>query len=279
MAKVFLRSLALLMLIQLSGCGGLFYWPESGLRGTPDQIGMAYEDVYITNRDGLRLHGWLFPAAGNEPATGMIYFLHGNAENISTHFSAMSWLTRHGWEVFILDYRGFGLSEGRPGIAGVHQDAYAGLKWSLERAQQQHLPLVLVGQSIGATTAATMVSVAPEANQLAGVVLDSPFSGYRRIAREKLSESWVTWAFQYPLSWTISDRHSPERYVGQRPPVPMLVLHSCGDAVVPCSHGQRLYRLAAEPKDYLGDAEAAHIRMLAQLNWRNELLQWLQQLQ
>lgn len=278
MAQILLRLALCFWLLQLSGCGSLFYWPEQGLRGTPDQMNIAYEDIHLTSKDGTKLHGWLLPARDTEQPLGMMFFLHGNAENISTHFFALNWITRHGWEVFILDYRGYGLSEGQPGIAGVHQDAYAGLKWALQRAQQQDLPLVMLGQSIGATTAATLLSVAPEADQLAGVVLDSPFSGYRRIAREKLSESWLTWAFQYPLSWTISDRHSPERYIHQRPAVPLLIMHSCADQVISCQHGQRLYRLAAEPRIYWQDEDAAHIRMLAQLNWRNELLQWLQQL-
>lgn len=276
MASLFLRLASILLLLQLSGCGSLFYWPEPGLRGTPDQIGITYEDVHLVSQDKTRLHGWLFPVAETEMPVGMIYFLHGNAENISTHFFALNWMTRHGWEVFILDYRGYGLSEGQPGIAGVHQDAYAGLKWALQRAEEQNLPLVMLGQSIGATTAATLMSVAPEADQLAGVVLDSPFSGYRRIAREKLAEHWLTWAFQYPLSWTISDQHSPERYIQLRPAVPLLILHSCGDQIIPCQHGQRLYQLAAEPRLYWQDEKAGHIRMLAQLNWRLELLQWLQ---
>lgn len=275
MAQIFLRALLLLLLLQLAGCGSLFYWPEKGLRGTPDQLDIPYEAVQLQTDAGLQLHGWLFPVTGTEPPKGLIYFLHGNAENISTHFAALNWITRHGWSFFILDYRGYGLSDGSPSIQGVHHDAHVGLKWALEQADQQGLPLVVLGQSIGATTAATLVSIAPEADRIAGVVLDSPFSGYRRIAREKLSESWVTWTLQYPLSWTISDRYSPERYLAERPAKPLLILHSCGDAVIPCSHGQRLYRLAEQPKTYWQDETAGHIRMLAQLNWRQQLLTWL----
>ncbi|NLW05232.1 MAG: alpha/beta hydrolase, partial [Pseudomonadaceae bacterium] len=200
------------------------------------------------------------------------------AENISTHFMGMTWVTNHGWEVFILDYRGYGLSEGNPSIGGVHHDAYIGLKWALARAEEQQIPLVVLGQSIGGATAITLVANASkeEQQQISGLVIDSAFSGYRRIAREKLNESWLTWAFQYPLSFTITDRYSPEKHLNKLPEgLPLLVLHSCADEVIPCSHSQRIYKQAAEPKTYLEAQEGRHIAMLSQLKWRKELMVWL----
>ena len=283
-SRLFVRRIRWVLLIGstllLSACGHLFYWPEPGLRGTPDQLDLPYRDVFIVNQQQQRLHGWWLEArlAEDQHQQGVIYFLHGNAENISTHFAALNWITRHGWSVFILDYRGFGLSEGQPGIAGVHHDAYIGLLWVLEEAEALQLPVVLFGQSLGAATSATLLGLAPEADQLAAVVLDSPFSGYRRIAREKMSESWLLWAGQYPLSWLIRDDYSPERWIAQRPQnLPLLILHSCADAVVPCSHGQRLFQLAQEPKTYWQDEQAPHTGMLNQLYWRRQLLQWLEE--
>lgn len=278
MVKVLLKALALLALvIQLSGCGHLFYWPEKGLRGTPDQLGMPYKDVYLINKQEQKLHGWWLEARLEQQQTeqGVIYFLHGNAENISTHFAALSWITRHGWHLFALDYRGFGLSEGTPSISGVHHDAYIGLQWALQEAEQRNLPLVVVGQSIGGATALSVLALAEEGDQVQALVVDSAFSGYRRIAREKLSESWLLWAFQYPLSWTITDRYSPERHVKDLPEIPILFLHSCGDLIIPCSHSQRLYELASEPKDFWQGEREGHISMLMQRNWRQALLEWL----
>lgn len=283
MAEVFLSRLLkgltmILVCFSLVGCGHLFYWPEAGLRGTPDQLDMSYRDVFLENNKEQVLHGWWLDARleGDQQPRGVIYFLHGNAENISTHFAALSWITRHEWHLFILDYRGFGLSEGSPSIAGVHHDAYIGLQWALAESQALSLPLVVVGQSVGGATALTLVALAEEGNQVSGLVIDSAFSGYRRIAREKLSESWITWPFQYLLSWTITDRYSPERHLQDLPEIPLLFLHSCGDPIIPCSHSQRLYHVAQEPKDYWQDEQAGHIRMLMQRNWRQKLLEWLE---
>src|SRR5690554_6124103 len=170
-----------LLLAASAGCGHLFYLPEPGLRGTPAQIGVPYEDVHLRSSDGTRLHGWLLPAR-SPTRRGLIYFLHGNAENISTHYVAMSWLNHHGWDLFFIDYRGFGLSEGSPHIRGVHRDARAGLDWAVARARQENLPLVVYGQSLGGATAATLVAHS-RPGEVQALVLDSAFSGYRRIAR------------------------------------------------------------------------------------------------
>lgn len=282
MVKILLTRIGPLLALSLllGGCGHLFYWPEQGLRGTPDQLGLAYEPVDLASDRGLRLHGWFFPVREDSdvPYRGMIYFLHGNAENISTHFSALNWVTRHGWSFFILDYRGYGLSEGSPDIQGVHHDALVGLRWSLQRAQADQVPLVVLGQSIGATTAATLLALAPEAGQVDALVLDSAFSGYRRMAREKMSESWLLWAFQYPLSWLVTDRYSPEQQLHKLPAdLPVLLLHGCADRITPCSHSQRLAALIPEQSSLWLDEQAQHIQMLAQLNWRLALLEWLNQ--
>lgn len=275
MAKKFLALSLLLVGLQLSGCGSLFYWPEPGLRGTPDQLGMSYRDVYLESDRGNKLHGWFFPAAGE--SKGLIYFLHGNAENISTHFAAMTWVTRHDWDMFILDYRGYGLSEGSPDLQGVHHDAYVGLRWALDYSRQQGGKLVVFGQSIGGATAATLASRVPEASQVDALILDSPFANYRQIAREKAAEQWLTWPLQYPLSWLFSNKYSPELSIKQLPQMPLLIMHSCNDRVVGCHHGQKLFTLAKQPKDYWQDEKAPHTAMLNQLNWRRLLIGWLEQ--
>ena len=236
---------------------------------------MPYEDVHLQSADGTRLHGWFLPAR-NQPRRGLIYFLHGNAENISTHYVAISWLNRYGWDLFLIDYRGFGLSEGAPHIPGVNQDARAGLDWAVARARQDQLPLVVFGQSLGGATAATVVAHS-QPGEVQALVLDSAFSGYRLIAREKLGELWLTSPLRYPLAWTVRDDFSPDRYLHQRPPMPLLILHGCADLTVPCSHGERLYRTATPPVWLWLDPQRRHGEMLYTRHWREQLVNWLEQ--
>ena len=278
-ATLLIRHALLALLLALcAGCGHLFYMPEQGLRGTPDQIGVPYEDVHLTARDGTRLHGWFLPAR-LEPGQhhrGLIYFLHGNAENISTHYIALSWITRQGWDLFLIDYRGYGLSGGTPHIHGAHLDARAGLDWAVARARQHQQPLVVVGQSLGGATAATLVANSAP-GEVQALVIDSAFSAYRLIAREKLASWWLTYPLSYPLSWTIGDGYSPDRYLAQRPPMPLLILHGCADRVVPCSHGERLYNTASPPVWLWTEPRRQHGEMLYTRHWREQLVQWLDQ--
>ncbi|WP_091964151.1 hypothetical protein [Marinospirillum celere] len=63
MAAIFLNRamqgfLILLVSFSLVGCGRLFYWPETELRGTPEQLDMPHRDVFLENEAGNTLHGW-----------------------------------------------------------------------------------------------------------------------------------------------------------------------------------------------------------------------------
>ncbi|MFL6647184.1 MAG: alpha/beta hydrolase, partial [Sulfurifustaceae bacterium] len=98
----------------MAGCTGVFFQPYRTLVRTPDDIGLAYEDVRFKTADGVVLHGWFLPA--NATACATVLFLHGNAENISTHIGSVYWMPRYGFNVFLPDYRGYGASSGTPSL-------------------------------------------------------------------------------------------------------------------------------------------------------------------
>ena len=79
--KNLLLALLLLTLCCATGCSGIFFFPQKQHLQTPDQLGLEYEDIFFTSDDGTRVHGWWLQAKA--PARGTIYFLHGNAQNIS----------------------------------------------------------------------------------------------------------------------------------------------------------------------------------------------------
>src|SRR5438128_400135 len=76
--------------------------------------------------DGLELYGWFLPAKGSP--LGTILHLHGNAENISTHFAGVAWMPARGFNVFVFDYRGYGASEGQPDLEGAQKDIDAAMR-------------------------------------------------------------------------------------------------------------------------------------------------------
>lgn len=241
-----LRCLLLVLCAGIGGCTHLFFFPMKHEVRTPADIGLDYEDVYFAGSDGLSLHGWYLPAAGAPVAT--VLFLHGNAENISTHIGGVYWLPERGFNVFIFDYRGYGRSEGRPDIAGALNDVESALEFLVRRDQSEALPIIVYGQSLGGALAITALVHSACRTHVKGLIVDSAFADYRLIAREKLAGNWLTWPLQWPLSLTIDDDYSPLDRVGEVSPIPLLIMHGEQDRVVPAHHARLLYERARQPK-------------------------------
>ncbi|MFO8142707.1 MAG: alpha/beta hydrolase, partial [Marinobacter sp.] len=117
----------------LTGCSSVFFYPDKVTYITPDRLNLDYQDIYLDTADGETLHGWWLPAMTEEPAKGTIYYLHGNAQNISAHIFNVAWLPEQGYNVFTIDYRGYGQSTGAPDIEGTLHDAETGLRWLADR--------------------------------------------------------------------------------------------------------------------------------------------------
>jgi len=247
---------ALALLLQ-AGCSSLFFFPDQTTYITPDRLNLDYEDVFLETPDGETLHGWWLPAQsgpGAANAKGTVYFLHGNAQNISSHIMNVAWLPERRYNVFLIDYRGFGRSTGAPDIEGALHDAEAGLRWLVSRPEVQDQPIFLLGQSLGGALGTALASEwvkRDEQPPLDGVILDGTFSGFRAIAREKLGNFWLTWPFQIPLSWTITNDYEAYEQIDNISPVPVMIIHSVRDGIIPFHHGEQLFKAAAEPKKFL----------------------------
>jgi fermentation-respiration switch protein FrsA (DUF1100 family) len=258
----------------LSGCGYLFFLPSKEEILTPNQIGLTYEDIILSTPDGQSLHGWLLHAQGE--LRGSVYFLHGNAENISTHIASVMWLPAYGHQVFLLDYRGYGRSTGSPDIADALQDIETGYRWLLARSESQEKPIFLLGQSLGAALVVTFSAEIPDLHEhIKGVILDAAFTSYRRIAREKLDKFWLTWPFQYPLSWLLLPwSYDPIDYIAEISPTPLLIIHSQQDEIIPYHHGEELFAAAQPPKLFL-PTHTRHIGTFGVSEYRDDLLHFM----
>ncbi len=257
----------------LAGCGGLFFQPLGELRPSPAVEAAAPQDVWIRAPDGVRLHGWIIEPPGAPRST--LVFFHGNAGNVSTHAPAVLWLVEQGHRAVLFDYRGYGRSEGVPDIPGVHADAAAVLEWVLARDDLSAVPVWVLGQSLGGAVAVYAVATSPRKDRLRLLVIDSAFAGYRRIVREKLARTILLWPLRGPLSRSVDDRYSPERWIARVAPVPVLILHGERDSVVPVDHARILFRLAREPKGLWIVRDAGHIGAFGNPDLRRALLDLL----
>ena len=265
--------IAALLSISLMGCNGVFFQPYREWVQTPDRLGLVYEDVRFQANDGTSLHAWFLPAQGK--AIGTILFLHGNAENISTHIGAVYWLPARGFNVFLPDYRGYGMSQGVPSFPGVQDDVNSALRTLLARKDVQAGRIVVFGQSLGGAIAIYNVAHSPYRQHIRALVTESAFASYHQIAREKLAHFWLSWPLQYPLSWTVSDAYSPSAAVAQISPIPFLVIHGDQDQIVPLHHGQRLFELAKEPKQLWIVKGGGHIEAFRHQAYRDQFVAYL----
>lgn len=243
MAQRLLLALACVLLAQLSGCSRLFFYPQKQLLRTPAEIGLEFEEVVFPSSDGTRLHGWFLPAPSG--ARGSLLFLHGNAENISTHLGAVYWLPKQGFNVFLFDYRGFGRSEGEADIVGAHLDAAAALRYLAGRQEVDPNRLVVFGQSIGGAVA--LYTAATTDVSIRAVVAESAFASYPGIMREKMSEALLTWPLQW-IAYGVTSRYDPIRVIRQIPPASLLLIHGDQDTIIPVEESRRLYAAAAGDK-------------------------------
>jgi fermentation-respiration switch protein FrsA (DUF1100 family) len=240
-------ALVLLAALAASGCTGAFFHPQRTLVQTPDRVGVRYESLSLRAADGVELVAWFMPASRKADAT--LLFLHGNAENISTHFMNVAWMPAEGFNVLALDYRGYGGSEGKPSLPGMQLDIDAALAVLLARPDVDARRIVLFGQSLGGALAIHYGARGARRGALRAVIADSAFADYRAIASEKLAASVLTWPFQWLPALVVDNDYSPLVSVGAVSPLPLLLIHGEADAIVPPHHAQRLAEAAGPPKE------------------------------
>ena len=224
----------------------LIYYPEKGLQTTPIDAGLDYEDVFLTAADGTRVHGWHIP--GESPVT--LLWLHGNAGNISSRLANILLMReRLGVGILIIDYRGYGLSEGKPSENGLYMDAKAAFDWLVsERGLDAEREIILFGRSLGVA-----VAVETAARRKArGVILESGFTSIadmggtgRASALSRLT--LPLFEARYDSASKIGDSLSP-----------VMILHGDRDQTVPVEMARRLYAAAPEPKTFHPIPGAGH---------------------
>jgi uncharacterized protein len=215
----------------------LVYFPSRQMAATAAGLGRPWEDVALTSSDGVRLHGWFFPAPTNSPRARLVFLaLHGNAGNISHRLDYDRLWLELGVNVFALDYRGYGLSEGRPGEQGTYQDAQAACAW-LKAKGFSHTHLIVVGESLGGGVASEVA----RREQLGGLVLQGAFTSLPAVGAELYP--WL------PVRWMSTIRYDTLAKLPQLK-CPVLVMHSRADELVGFHHAEQNFAAAREPKQF-----------------------------
>jgi fermentation-respiration switch protein FrsA (DUF1100 family) len=215
----------------------LIYFPHVGrdIAVTPAQFGRTFEEVAIATADGETLNAWWLPTPH---ARGAALILHGNAGNISQRLDYARMFRDFGYATLLVDYRGYGRSTGRPSEEGTYCDADAAWRWLTETRGLAANEIVIYGESLGGAVSCRLAArVSPRA-----LVLASTFTSLPDLGAEIYPFLPVRLLSRYRY-----DTRSCIRGVR----VPVMVIHSRSDEIVPFHHGEALYAAANEPKSFL----------------------------
>jgi fermentation-respiration switch protein FrsA (DUF1100 family) len=214
--------------------------PGRELTANPTGIGLAYQDVNIETEDGVTLHGWYIAA----PSSRVLLFFHGNAGNISHRLHSIRQFHGLRLSILIIDYRGYGQSEGRASEVGLQRDAEAAWRYLTEARGVAPDDIVIYGESLGGSVAAWLAARRPAG----ALIIESAFTSVPDIAQEVYP--WL------PARWLARMQHATREYVHDVH-CPVLVIHSRNDEIVPFHHGENIFAAANEPRVFL-ELEGGH---------------------
>ena len=239
----FLTVIALVLALVWTMQRRLMYFP-SGAVPTAADIGTDIEPVSFGTTDGLRLSGWFVGASGPSPRVAVLVF-NGNAGNREHRLPLAAALHRHGLQVLLLDYRGYGGNAGIPTEAGLAADGRAARAYLASRPDVDASRIVYFGESLGTAVAVRLAVEHPPA----ALILRSPFTSMADVGQHH-------YPF-LPVRLLLRDRFAAIDRIGEIR-VPLLVIAGGRDRIVPIDYSRRLYDAAVAPKTLLVLPDADH---------------------
>lgn len=212
----------------------LFRYDHNG----PRKMNYSIENVYLRNGLGDSLHAWFFRPSTTGNSTTLL-FLHGNAGNVVYQYALVEPFVERGYKVLLLDYSGFGFSQGKAKRKQLPDDANAALDYIHSREDiTASEKIVIYGQSLGGHLAASISSL--QEDRIDALVVEGAFSSHHDIAAE---------GFKFLGRIFVREMYSAEKRLPDFNK-PVLIIHSREDETIPFRHGERLYEVAKEPKQF-----------------------------
>lgn len=225
------------------------FHPSRSLQSSPQEFGLAYDDIRLQTSDGETIAGWFIPAVGDADEKGVAFnqeervvlFFHGNAGNISHRIASIAFFHELGLSVFIIDYRGYGESTGKPSVEGTLEDARAAWRWLREDKGLSPSQIVVFGRSLGGGVAANFVGSLPAEEMPSALIMESTFTSLHAVGK-RMFPGLPRWVF-------VKDYESLQVLSGLD--MPLLVVHSPEDEVIPYTMGRELFEAYSGPRQFI----------------------------
>ena len=222
----------------------LIYYPEMpgrNLASSPESIGLTYQNIELITEDDIKLHGWFIP---NDKTKKTVLFFHGNAGNISHRLESIKIFHQLGLNVFIIDYRGYGQSEGKTTEEGTYRDAEAAWNYLIETRGISNQQIIIFGRSLGAAIATWLANK----HTPAGLIIESGFTSVANMGQK-------LYPF-LPIRWLTHFSYDTREYV-KNISCPVMIAHSSDDEIIPYDEALEIFHSAPEPKIFL-DMRGGH---------------------
>jgi hypothetical protein len=254
------------------GQSNLVFMPSRDVIETPEILSIKFENIQITTRDNVNLDSWFVPAKDNDlVGKGVILFCHGNGGNISNRISYLPIFRELGLATFLFDYRGYGKSGGTPTEEGTYTDVEAAWQYLTQERQIPPQKIIIYGESLGRAIASYLAQKNSQQNgndNAGGLVLASTFTSISDRAAELYP--FMPIRFLSRFSYNSIDRLPSIK-------IPVLVIHSIDDEIIPFHHGERNFQVANQPKKLVrlrGDHNSGFLDSLE--TYRNGVNEFIQ---
>jgi fermentation-respiration switch protein FrsA (DUF1100 family) len=238
--KLFARMLLIIAALYLGFALFAYFLSDSMIfLPHPSSYKDSPEVIKITTNSGKKISAVYLP---NPAAKFTLLVSHGNAEDLGDDRYWLEDLRRTGFSVFAYDYEGYGTSEGKPSETAMYEDEAAAYEYLAVNLNTPPDRIIIFGRSVGTGPATYIAAKRPSA----GLILQSPFvSAFRVLTRIPLLPF-----DKFPNYKHIRHVHSP-----------VLVMHSHADSVIAFWHGQKMFDLANEPKQFFWAQKPDHNEM------------------
>lgn len=235
MKKSILKILKILLILYVVLCGLLYFFqeefiffPEKLQPGYTFNFKQEFEEVDIKTEDNILLHGVLFKA---DTSKGLIFYLHGNAGSLKTWGNIAKTYTDQNYDLFILDYRGFGKSEGTISSQNqIYGDAQAA--YDLMKSRYSEDKIIVLGYSIGTGIATKLATK----NYPQLLILQAPYFSLIDMMKQN-----------YPIIPTFILKYKFETNLHiQDCEMPIIIFHGNQDRIIPHESSRKLKGLIKE---------------------------------
>ena len=194
----------------------------------------------LMSADGNNIHHVLIKPQSTPKAT--IFVFHGSGSKVSNWTNLLKPLVEDGYQLFLMEYRGFGNTEGSASHETAASDAHRAFLYLIDREDVKSKPLLILGQSYGGQLAINVAASYPENVDV--LVTEGAFTSFRDIAVH--STPWIG----KPFTWTFFLNPYSSVKLIKEASMPTLIIHSQEDDVVPFFMGEDLFDHAGGQKEF-----------------------------